>query len=297
MSRALELFQYPFQPHCLSLASGHRLSYLDEGAGPVLVFVHGNPTWSYFYRNLVRGLRDSYRCIAPDHLGCGLSDKPREYPYRLTDHIENLEELLAHLGVTDCVLVMHDWGGAIGMGWAGRHPDRVKGLVVMNTAAFRSTRMPLRIAVCRQPLLGPLLVRGLNGFARAAVRMAVAKPMAPEVAQGFLYPYRSWADRVAVLRFVEDIPLDPSHPSWPTLCAVEENLDRLAEKPMLICWGGRDFCFNDSFFEEWRRRFPGAESLYLPDAGHYLLEDGLEPVRNRVKEFLASLVRDEEHKG
>jgi len=152
-----DLAEYPFQP-CRLEIEGHSLAYLDEGQGPAVVMVHGNPSWSYLYRNLVSGLRDRYRCIVPDHLGCGFSDKPTDYPYRLKNHVDNLERLLEALGVERCILVVHDWGGAIGMGWAGRHPERVAGVVVLNTAAFRSPRLPLRIAICRWPVLGSLLI-------------------------------------------------------------------------------------------------------------------------------------------
>jgi haloalkane dehalogenase len=282
---AQPLAEYPFQPRFLDI-DGHRLAYLDEGSGPAVVMVHGNPSWSYLYRNLVNGLRDRYRCIVPDHLGCGFSAKPQDYPYRLRNHIDNLERLLEHLGIARCVLVVHDWGGAIGMGWAGKYPERVKGVVVLNTAAFRSRRIPLRIAVCRWPLLGPLLVRGLNGFARAATFMAVTRPMRPEIARGFLAPYDSWRHRIAVLRFVQDIPMNEGHPSWSTLLAVEASLDRLHQCPLLLCWGGRDFCFNDTFYQEWRRRFPLAEAHYFATASHYVLEDALAEIQPLVENFL-----------
>jgi haloalkane dehalogenase len=281
--------EYPFTPVTVTVAGGHRISCVDEGQGLPVVMLHGNPSWSYLYRRLILGLRGNYRCLAPDHLGCGLSAKPQDYPYRLADHIANLEQVLAQRGIGRCVLVVHDWGGAIGMGWAVRNPEKVAGLVVMNTAAFRSHRIPLRIAVCRWPLLGALLVRGLNLFVRGAIHMAVAHPMAPEVAAGFLAPYDSWASRVAVHRFVRDIPLRPGHPSWETLVAVEEGLARLTGKPMLLCWGGQDFCFNDEFYQEWRRRFPGAQCHYFPEAGHYLLEDVFPEIEARVRDFLRSL--------
>lgn len=268
-----QLAEYPFAPQYLTLACGHRLAYLDQGQGPAVVMVHGNPSWSYLYRNLVARLAPRYRCIVPDHLGCGFSDKPQDYPYRLADHLTNLEQLLDHLNIGRCTLVVHDWGGAIGLGWAGRHPERVAGLAVFNTAAFPSSRLPLRIALCRWPLIGPLIVRGLNGFAGAAVSMAVCRPMPPEVARGFIAPYDSWRNRVAILRFVQDIPMDTAHPSWSTLLDVEEGLSRLTAHPMLLIWGGGDFCFNDHFFHEWQRRFPSAEAHYFPRAGHYLLED------------------------
>ncbi|MGX9725796.1 MAG: alpha/beta fold hydrolase [Candidatus Electronema sp. VV] len=280
------LAEYPFTPQSFCTADGHHLSYLDEGSGPAVVMAHGNPSWSYLYRNLIAALKVECRCIAHDHLGCGLSDKPQNWPYRLGNHIDNFTALLDQLRIERCVLVVHDWGGAIGMGWAGQHPERVAGLVVLNTAAFHSPLIPLRIAVCRWPLLGALLVRGCNGFAWPATFMAVRKAMRPELKAGFLHPYNSWANRVAVHRFVRDIPLQPSHPSWNTLTEVEQSLERLRDKPMLICWGGRDFCFNDHFYEEWRRRFPAAQSHYFPDAGHYVLEDALPEILAILPDFL-----------
>ncbi|MBM9613421.1 alpha/beta fold hydrolase [Desulfobulbus rhabdoformis] len=282
------LAQYPFEPNFLDIR-GHRLAYLDEGEGLPLVMVHGNPSWSYLYRNLVTQLRDRYRCIVPDHIGCGFSDKPQHYPYRLENHIQNLEFLLDHLEVKRCVLLVHDWGGAIGMGWAGRYPERVAGCVVMNTAAFPSPHIPLRIDICRWPFLGEFLVRGLNGFAGSAIFMAVKKRMPLAVARSFLAPYNNWHNRIAVHRFVKDIPMHPSHPSWPTLIAIEKNLSQLSSHPMLLCWGGGDFCFHDWFFEQWQARFPQAEPHYFQDAGHYLLEDAFEQIAPRIEDFLTGL--------
>ena len=288
MSASRPLAEYPFQPRYCEV-DGHRLAYLDEGSGPPVVMVHGNPSWSYLYRNLVLALRDRYRCIVPDHLGCGFSDKPQHAPYRLGNHLDNLERLLAALDLGPVRLVVHDWGGAIGMGWAGRHPERVAGAVLLNTAAFPSPRLPLRIAVCRWPLLGALLVRGFNGFARAAVHMAVTRQMRPEIAAGFLAPYDSWRHRIALHRFVEDIPMRPAHPSWATLTAIERSLAAI-DCPLLLCWGGRDFCFDTTFYDEWRRRFPRAEAYLFPEAGHYVLEDALTKALPAIERFLARTV-------
>ena len=266
----------------------HRISYIDEGEGLPVVMVHGNPSWSYLYRNLVAELQGEYRCIVPDHLGCGLSDKPQDYPYRLQNHINTLEELLDGLNLERCVLVVHDWGGAIGMGWAGGHSNRIAGLVVLNTAAFPSSRIPFRIAICRWPVLGALLVRGLNGFAGPATFMAVAGKMDKRVADGFLAPYDSWHNRVAIHRFVQDIPMHRNHPSWQSLIQVEESLPNLADKPMLICWGGRDFCFNRLFYNEWRQRFPQAQTHYFEDASHYVLEDAWSEINPLIHTFVKS---------
>ncbi len=281
------LAQYPFTPKT-TIINGHRLSYLDEGQGPVLVMLHGNPSWSYLYRNLVSRLRDRFRVIVPDHMGCGLSDKPQDYPYRLRTHIDNLTILLDRLGVDRCSLVVHDWGGAIGMGWAVEHLEKVEKICVLNTAAFLSSHIPLRINICRLPVLGQIIIQGFNGFAWPATFMAVREKMAKEVAAGFLYPYDSWNHRIATHRFVQDIPLGKKHPSWPDLAKIDSNLAKLQDKPMLICWGGKDFCFNDFFFDEWQQRFPAAECHYFPEAGHYILEDAFDEVAPLVENFFVN---------
>lgn len=283
------LAEYPFSPKSFPTRDGHVMSYLDEGEGEVLVLLHGNPSWSYLYRNVVSLLSDQYRVIVPDHIGCGFSEKPADFSYRLQDHIDNVEELLAHLHIDSCVLGLHDWGGAIGMGWATKFPEKIKGLVVFNTAAFRSQRIPLRISMCRTPLLGKLLVQGLNSFAAGAVHMAVVKKMDPAVAKGFITPYNTWRNRIATHRFITDIPLNPNHPSYGTLQKLEDGLTRLQDKPMIIFWGGKDFCFNDSFYKEWQRRFPQAVCHYYADAGHYVLEDAFDQIKKPLQEFLVKI--------
>jgi cis-3-alkyl-4-acyloxetan-2-one decarboxylase len=279
--------EYPFPSHFFDL-DGLRYHYVDEGSGPTLLLVHGNPTWSFAWRNLIKALSPHYRVLAVDHIGCGFSDKPQDYPYRLAQHVANLERFVTGLDLRNITLFGHDWGGAIGMGAAAATPERFSRFVLFNTAAFRSKRIPLRIAVCRIPVLGPLAVRGLNLFSLAALRMAVAKPerITPAVRAGYLGPYRSWKDRVAVLRFIQDIPLSESHPSYQTLAAIEESLAQFRDRPLLFVWGERDWCFTTDFLSELQQRFPQAETLRLPDAGHYVFEDAHEQIVPRVEQFL-----------
>src|SRR5262249_51983282 len=155
------------------------------------------------------------------------------YPYRLARHVENLEQLALHLDLQRITLVVHDWGGPIGLGFAARHPERIARLVILNTAAFPGPA-PLRIRICRTPLFGALAVRGFNAFAGLATSLAVERPLPPLARRGYLAPYHDWASRIATLRFVEDIPLDPRHPSWPALQEVEAGLTRLAGKPACL---------------------------------------------------------------
>lgn len=278
---------YPYTPHTFGLPVG-RMRHLDEGPrdAPVVLMVHGNPTWSFFYRGLVEALRDRFRCVVPDHLGCGLSDKPQGHDYRLATHAANLGALVDALGVRRLHLVVHDWGGAIALGMARHRPGLVDRLVVLNTAAFPSTRIPRRIALCRAPLLGALLVRGLNGFSAAAVRMATRRRLASAVHAAYLWPHRTWADRIAVHRFVRDIPLGPGDRSQAEIEATAASLGAIDPRRAFILWGGLDWCFDDTFLAEWRRRIPGAAVTRLADAGHWLLEDAPERCAREISGFL-----------
>jgi len=281
---------YPFESHYVAL-SGNRLHYLDEGRGESIVMVHGNPTWSFYYRRLVQEFRQDHRVIVPDHIGCGLSDKPQDYPYTLEQHIDNLESLLEDkLGLKQMALVVHDWGGAIGMGYAVRHPEKIKACIVLNTAAFLMPNCPWRIWICKCPFFGALAIRGMNAFARAALSMATVQCdcMTPAIKAGYLAPYDNWANRIANLRFVQDIPLSPTHGTWKTVKEIQDKLQLLLDKPMLICWGDQDFCFNEHFLKMWMQYFPSATVHRFADAGHYVLEDAHERILPLLQDFLAA---------
>jgi len=279
--------EYPFTSRWFE-ADGHVQHYIDEGQGPVLLMVHGNPTWSFAWRRLVRDLSRDHRVIAIDHLGCGFSEKPQDRNvYTLDGHIQRLSALVRLLNLQQVTLFGHDWGGAIGMGCAGRMSDRFRRFVLMNTGAFLSLAIPFRIALCRIPLLGILGDRGFNLFARAALTMAVEKPLTPAARAGFIAPYDSWANRVAVHEFVQDIPLNPAHRSYQTLTEVDQSLSKFAKHPMQLIWGMKDWCFTPkNFLNEFRRRFPDAQTLELPQAGHYVFEDASDQVIQQARTFL-----------
>jgi haloalkane dehalogenase len=271
------------------------MNYADEGprSGEAVLMLHGNPTWSFFYRDIIRALSPKIRCIAPDHVGMGLSEKPHagKYPYTLATRIADIEALVAALGLKRIHLIVHDWGGAIGFGLATRHPGKIGRVTILNTAAFPDTSIPSRIALCRAPLgLGALIVRGLNGFAWPATWMTMhRRKLTPAEKRGYLFPYDNWASRVAVHEFVRDIPMTPAHPTHPTLAEIERKLPLLAANPKLILWGGRDFCFNDHFYNRWRAIYPEAAAHRFPDAGHYLPDDGGAEVCSKIGHFLAPI--------
>ncbi|MEM6290350.1 MAG: alpha/beta fold hydrolase [Myxococcota bacterium] len=286
---------YPFRTATLD-RDGLAYHYVDEGPrdGPVVLMVHGNPTWSFYWRNLINALKETHRVIAPDHIGCGRSDKPGEdrYDYTLRSRIDDLGALVEHLDLQDITLVVHDWGGGIGFGWAVDHPDRIKQMVVLNTAAFhlpQGKAFPAALTLARLPGLGGLLVRGANAFVRGANRFCVTKhKMDPEVAAGYRAPYRTWADRVAVHRFVTDIPLHPRDRAFAVIEATQNGLSKLADKPMFIGWGLKDFVFDHHFLAEWERRFPDAAVTRYEDCGHYILEDAREDLIPKITGFIST---------
>ena len=284
--------EYPFQSNFLKVDGGV-MHYLDEGPSASeadtspLLMVHGNPTWSFYYRKLVKEFSGKQRCVVPDHIGCGLSDKPQDWPYTLEKHISNLERLVLKLDLKNITLCVHDWGGAIGFGFASRHPDRIKRLVISNTAAFRSLRIPLRIAICKAPGIGSFLVRRFNAFAAMATKMAVhdKNGLNEIVRRGYLAPYDSYANRIATWQFVKDIPLHKEHQSYQTLATVEASLEKFAALPTCILWGEQDFCFTPHFRKKWQEHFPEAEVHAIEDAGHYVLEDAGERVVSWLHDF------------
>jgi pimeloyl-ACP methyl ester carboxylesterase len=284
---------YPFAPRWIDLAGG-RMHYLDEAprsSCATLLFVHGNPTWSFHWRRLILALRAQYRCVAPDHLGCGLSGKPPRL-LRLADHVNNLSTLIRKLDLTNVTLVAQDWGGAIGLGAMLCEPERLARIVLFNTGAFPPPYIPWRIRACRAPIVGRLAVQGGGWFNQAALRMTLARrrSLEPAVAAGYLAPYNSWSARRAVYGFVKDIPRGPRHPTWQTLAQIESELPMLSDRPALLVWGMRDWCFRPDCLERFIAAWPRAEVHRLADVGHWVVEDAPEESLAIVEQWLGKQV-------
>jgi haloalkane dehalogenase len=283
---------YPFSPRTFVHPNGLQQSYLDEGEGEPVVMLHGNPSWSYYWRHLVLGLRDGYRCIVPDHIGMGLSDKPDDahYGYTLRNRVQDLDRLLDHAGVGDNVtLAVHDWGGMVGFGWALKHASRVKRLVILNTSAFplpAAKPLPWQLKLGRNWTLGEWLIRGANAFAAGAATDGVVTPLAPDVKRALLAPYDSWANRIATVRFVQDIPLGPEDRAWDLVEAAGKRLHEFADRPTFIGWGLKDFVFDRHFLEGFQAALPKASAQIYEDAGHYVLEDKHALLVPRIRDFL-----------
>jgi len=283
---------FPFDAKAWDRGNGIQMAFVDEGQGPPVVMVHGNPTWSFFWRRLIAALSPDHRCVVPDHVGCGRSDVPpdADYRYTLESRIDDLERLIDHLGLEDVTLAVHDWGGLIGLGWAVRHPDRVRRLVILNTAAFQlpaGKAVPWQLKLVRDTSLGALLVRGANAFAAGATRLAVVRPLPRTVRDAYCAPYDSWTNRLATLRFVQDIPLAPDDPAYSVVTQVADRLHVFASHPILVCWGERDFVFDTDYLAEFERIWPNAEVHRFPDAGHYVLEDAGDEIVPLVRDFMA----------
>ena len=283
---------FPFKRNFLDL-NGQKYHYLNEGQGEPVVMVHGNPSWSFYYRNLVTALSSQYQCIVPDHIGCGLSDKPsdKDYDYTLEQRIDDLETLLNHLDINkDITLVVHDWGGMIGMGYAARHPEKIKRLVILNTAAFnlpKTKPFPIPLWICRNTYIGNVLVRGFNAFSSIASYVGVKrKPMSKAVRKAYVAPFNSWKNRISTLRFVQDIPLKPSDRNYQLIESIDASLQQFQNIPTVVCWGLQDFVFDKYFLNVWKKKMPHAVVHEFNDCGHYILEDASNEVVNIIQEFM-----------
>jgi len=283
---------YPYESNYLDI-NGLKYHYLNQGHGDPLVMLHGNPTWSFYFRSLINALSPDYRCIVPDHIGCGLSEKPddKTYDYSLKSRVNDLECLIQHLNLDKKItLIVHDWGGMIGLAFALQHLETIGRIIIMNTSGFlppTGEKIPIRLQIIRNfKLLSKVLVQGFNLFSFSALYMATHKGLSKDVKNGLKAPYNSWKNRIATLKFVHDIPLDDAHKSYDLVNHVDQNLHTLTGIPMMFCWGEHDFVFDLSYLDEWKRRFPDAEFHTLPDAGHYALEDSPDIIVSLVKDFL-----------
>jgi pimeloyl-ACP methyl ester carboxylesterase len=293
---------YPFEAKGQSKyleINGFQMHYVDVGPkdAPVLICVHGNPTWSFYYRNVCMALESQYRVFAIDHIGCGLSEKPSEqdYPYTLTRRVEDFSQWVAQLQSIEAFqtfsLLVHDWGGMIGGAYAAAHPENIEKLIILNTASFhkpKTKKLPFTLGLVRNTFLGKCLVLGLNAFSGMAVYWAVKKSLASDVKHGFTAPYHSWKTRVATYQFVKNIPLFEGDDSYDLVTQTEQKLSGLTAKPMLILWGEKDFVFDQHFLADWRQYFPNASVKTYPNGGHYILEDETESVISEIKQWLKS---------
>jgi pimeloyl-ACP methyl ester carboxylesterase len=278
---------WPYEPRWFQTSDG-LIHYVDEGPrdGRPVVLVHGAPTWGFLYRNFIGPLVSAgYRVIVPDHLGCGRSDKPADRDaYLIERHIRRLDALLESLDLHDATIAVQDWGGPIGLSWAVAHPERIAGLLIMNTNAHRPpavVKLPLPIRLFRMPVVGELLVKGLGVFQRMFLfRAGVAKPerLTPAVKRAYLAPHPTWTSRTGILQFPRQIPSGPTGPVADLDGYLEEALEQFRDRPVAIAWGMQDPAFKPFFIDRFVKTFPDARVARIDDASHFLQEDAHERV-------------------
>ncbi|MCK5696316.1 MAG: alpha/beta fold hydrolase [Desulfobacula sp.] len=283
---------YPFESRFMNI-NGHDLHYIDKGKGRPVIMVHGNPTWSFYYRHLIHTLSQGFRAIALDHIGCGFSDKPGTgaYEYTLDSRVKDLDTLINYLNIDEKInLILHDWGGMIGLAWAVDHIDRIDKIIITNTSGFflpKEKQFPFRLWIVKYiKIFAVPAVLGLNLFAKAALYFCSKRKLSPNVKKGLIEPYNSWKNRIATLKFVQDIPISKKDKSYAIVDHVDEHLKELDESSILFLWGAKDFVFDLAFLNEFKRRFPQAVTHVFHDAGHYLFEDKPDETARLIEAFL-----------
>ena len=277
--------EYPFASHHFQTPAG-RLHYVDEGDGQPVVMLHGNPTWSFLYRNLIKQLSPHYRCIAPDHLGFGLSDKPADWSYLPSDHADNLAALIEHLGLKNITLVVQDWGGPIGLHYAVTHPGNVARLVVMNSWAWPVNHDPhyLMFSMFMGGPIGRMLIRKRNFFAGTFMRAAFGdkSKLSQETHEHYLRALPDAEARRGCYIFPKQI-VDSTE--W--LRRIWSSVPVLRDKPALFVWGMEDVAFREKELKQWLNAFPQARIVRLLRVGHFVQEEAPEELAQAVEDFLS----------
>jgi pimeloyl-ACP methyl ester carboxylesterase len=281
---------FPFTPHYHAI-NGFDMHYVDEGNGEPVVMLHGDPTWGYLYRAFMAALSRRHRCIVPDHMGMGKSGVPQTpYPYHLQHHIANLEALLLHLDAQDITLVVHDWGGPVGLGFAVRHPRRIKRLVLLNTWAFArwpGGPFPRLLEIIRSER-GEAFVLKRNGYLEPALLGTThyTEKLTPTVIEAYKAPYPTPETRTALLCWSRDIPVQEGDPSYAEMKRIEEGLSQFSNIPVLIIWGMKDPVLPPSVLRLWQELYPRATTHEIEDASHFLQEDAPEHIVGYIDDFL-----------
>jgi pimeloyl-ACP methyl ester carboxylesterase len=263
--------EYPFKHHYFKV-NDTTMHYVDEGEGEVLLFVHGTPSWSFEFRNVIKFLSKKYRCIAIDHIGFGLSEKPAKYDYTVQNHTASLLKLITHLQLNQFTMLVHDFGGIIGLAAAEQIPEKIKGLVILNTwcrsiqdePEYKKMKM-----ILGSPLV-PLLYRYLNFSAKYILPAAFGERsrLTPEIHQHFLRPFSKASERNGTIAFAKSLLRDQDY-----YASVGKKLSILKDKPVLIIWGMKDEFITEKHLLWMQEQFPGSKVVRYDDAGHFVLEE------------------------
>lgn len=279
----LDTSEYPFSPNYFQI-DGHRLHYIDEGKGQTLLFVHGTPSWSFDFRNVIKELRGNFRCLAIDHMGFGLSDKPERYDYSTRNHSKTLERFVSGLQLDNITLVLHDFGGPIGIDFALRHPEKVKRLVILNSWLWSSENDPEFIKlkrILKSPLL-PFLYRYLNFSPRFILPGSFGEKKLPKhLLKQYTKPFSSPGERNGALAFAKSLLHDQG---W--FEGLWEKRHLISDKPMLFIWGMKDPAVKPHNLEKFVSGFPNSSVLKLSSCGHFPQEEEPEEVQRAIRGFM-----------
>ena len=271
---------FPFKRNWFERGS-IKMHYVDEGQGRPVVMFHACPMWSFAYRNLIRGLSADHRVIAFDLPGFGLSTAGKRFDYTLNGYINITEVFLESLEIEDAILVLHGWGGTVGMGYAVRHPRSIRSLILFNMLSLTPLPLPWRLRICRIPWLGAKLVVDFN------LLLFGNRHHSREIAEAYDFPYRSYSSRYPLYRFVEDIPSVPEADSAQRMMEIEAGLWMFRTTPSLILWAMRDWLYPPRLLKWWRRYLPNAEVHPVERAGRYIQEDAPDELLSHIKHFLS----------
>ena len=267
----LDTKEYPFTPHFHTLRAG-KMHYIDEGTGETIVMVHGTPTWSFLYRKIIRRLSQKYRCIAPDHLGFGLSDKPDNFTYTPEEHARNLEQFITDLGLKDITLVVHDFGGPIGLSYALRHPENVRRVVIMNTfmwslsgdAHFRQASKILGGTI------GQLLYKHLNFSPRVMLKMSYydKSKLTKKIHEQYLNPFPTPQSRTSTAVLAKELI---GSSAW--FDFLWQRRTAIAGIPTLLLWGMNDTAFRPTELAKFESFLTNSTTMKIPNCGHFVQEE------------------------
>jgi len=280
----LDREEYPFREHFFAAPPGI-IHYIDEGQGEPVVFVHGNPSWSFQFRKLISGLSPGFRCIAPDHIGFGLSEKPRDWSYLPEEHARNLEMLLDFLDLKEMTLVVGDWGGPVGLSYAIRHPERVRGMVITNTWLW-AVRDDWYYRLFSGLMGGPLgrwLIYHHNFFVKTLMRsmFGTKSRLTPEIHRQYIEPLRNPGERKGCWVFPAQII---GSSDW--LQSLWDSHAVLEDKDILIAWGMKDIGFRKKELDRWTDAFPGARVVRYEDTGHFVSEERPADLLREIRRLL-----------
>ncbi|MBI9074065.1 MAG: alpha/beta fold hydrolase [Desulfatibacillum sp.] len=298
--RLKDIDDFPVEFQTMEI-EGNRMNYVDEGKGEVLLMLHGNPAWSYLYRHFIKDLKKDYRCIALDHLGYGLSDKPHFEDYSMEAHIRRLGVFIDKMGLKNITLICQDWGGIIGLSYAARNKELFSRLIPMNTTGFLP-KSPGEFARCigawafpylwsyKVPVLGKKMAMDWNIFLRAGMHLGIynsKRQLHPKAINGYLYPFQMVRDRTAIMKSVRQVPMGPLDKTWWLLRDTGKALEGWDVRTQVI-WGMKDPVFVPWFMEKFETLLPNhAPSMKIPTAGHFLQDDEPEIIIKAIRGFLS----------